>query len=105
MCNYQPKRIKKRWSIENDAILDQLLSEKRNIIVTAGHFGNHELGNLALSFLIKYRVKAVYRPLNNKFFDDFFLNFRERYGSIMISMANASKEIAKTENFNYAFFL
>ncbi len=99
------KELKKRWSIENDAILDELLSEKRNIIVTAGHFGNHELGNLALSFLIKYRVKAVYRPLNNKFFDDFFLNFRERYGSIMVSMANASKEIAKTENFNYAFFL
>lgn len=99
------KELKKRWSIENDKILDELLSEERNIIVTAGHFGNHELANLALSFLIKYRVKAVYRPLNNSYFDKFFYDFRSKFGTIMISMANASKEIAKTENFNYAFFL
>jgi KDO2-lipid IV(A) lauroyltransferase len=99
------KELKKRWSIENDLILDDLLAEKRNIIVTAGHFGNHELANLALSFLIKYRVKAVYRPLNNEYFEKFFYNFRTKFGTIMISMANASKEIDKTENFNYAFFL
>lgn len=97
--------LKQRWSIQNDAILDELLAEKRNIIVTAGHFGNHEMGNLALSFLIKYQVKAVYRPLNNKYFDKFFYDFRTKFGSILISMANASKEIGKKEDFNYAFFL
>lgn len=97
--------LKQRWSIKNDAILDELLAEKRNIIVTAGHFGNHELGNLALSFLIKYQVKGVYRPLSNEYFDKFFYDFRTKFGSILIPMAKASKEIGKKEDFNYAFFL
>lgn len=98
-------QLKKRMSIENDEILDKLLAEKKNIIVTAGHFGNHEMANLSLSFLMKYKIKGVYRPLTNEYFEKLFYNFRTKFGTMMITMANASKEIAKTENFNYAFFL
>lgn len=97
--------LKKRVSIENDAILDELLAEKRNLIVTAGHYGNHEMANLALSFLIKHKVKGVYRPLTNEYFDKLFYDFRTKFGTMMITMAESSKEIAKQENFNYAYFL
>lgn len=98
-------QLKKRFSIENDEILDKLLKKNKNIIVTAGHYGNHELANLALSFLLKYKVKGVYRPLTNKYFEKLFLNFRTKFGTEMIKMRDASKEIAKVEDFNYAFFL
>ena len=98
-------QLKKRFSIENVEILDKLLNENKNIIVTAGHYGNHELANLALSFLIKCKVKGVYKPLSNEYFDKFFLDFRTRFGSKMIKMRNAAVEIAKVEDFNYAFFL
>ena len=87
-------QLKKRMSIENDEILDKLLSEKKNIIITAGHFGNHEMANLSLSFLMKYRIKGVYRPLTNEYFEKLFYNFRTKFGTMMITMANASKEIA-----------
>ncbi len=98
-------KLKKRLSIENDEILDKLLTEKKNIIVTAGHFGNHEMANLSLSFLMKYKIKGVYRPLTNEYFEKLFYDFRTKFGTMMITMADASKEIAKTEDFNYAFFL
>jgi Kdo2-lipid IVA lauroyltransferase/acyltransferase len=98
-------QLKKRFSIENDEILEKLLKENKNIIVTAGHYGNHELANLALSFLIKHKVKGVYKPLSNEYFEKFFLDFRTRFGTQMIKMRDASTEIAKVENFNYAFFL
>lgn len=98
-------QLKKRIFIENDEILDKLLAEKRDIIVTAGHYGNHELSNLALSFLIKYKPKGVYRPLSNQYFDKLFLDFRTKFGTILIPMNQASKEIAKKEAFNYGFFL
>lgn len=97
--------LKKRFTIENGHILDDLLKKGKNPIVTAGHYGNHELGNLALSFLIKYKPKGVYRPLTNEYFDKLFYNFRTKFGTILISMKDAAKEIAKVENFNYAFFL
>lgn len=98
-------QLKQRMSIENNEILDKLLAEKKNIIVTAGHFGNHEMANLSLSFLMKYKIKGVYRPLTNEYFEKLFYDFRTKFGTMMITMANASKEIAKTEDFNYAFFL
>jgi KDO2-lipid IV(A) lauroyltransferase len=97
--------LKKRVGIENDEILDELLKEKRNLIVTAGHYGNHEMANLALSFLIKHKIKGVYRPLTNEYFDALFYNFRTKFGTMMIPMADSSKEIAKQENFNYVYVL
>lgn len=97
--------LKKRMFIENDEILDELLRENKNIIVTAGHYGNHEMANLGLSFLINHKAKGVYRPLTNQYFDDLFLKFRTKFGTKMITMAESSKEIAKKENFNYAYFL
>ncbi|CAH0995017.1 Lipid A biosynthesis lauroyltransferase [Emticicia aquatica] len=97
--------LKKRVSVTNIEVLEDLHKKHKNIIATSGHYGNHELLNLALPFVIPYRHKAVYRPLSNKYFDKFFYNFRTRYGAMMVSMAEASKEIAKIEDFNYAFFL
>ncbi len=97
--------LKKRFSIENNEILDILLKKNKNPIVTAGHYGNHEMANLALSFLIKHKIKGVYRPLTNEYFDKLFHDFRTKFGTMMISMKDASKEIAKIEDFNYAFFL
>lgn len=95
----------KRVEIEGVEILEHLHKSKKNIIATTGHYGNHELLNLALPFVIPYQHKAVYRPLSNKYFNEFFYNFRTRYGAIMIPMSLATKEIAKKEDFNYAFFL
>ena len=97
--------LKQRFSIENVEIMDDLLKKSKNPIVTAGHYGNHEMANLALSFLIKHKIKGVYRPLTNEYFDKLFYDFRTKFGTMMISMKDASKEIAKIENFNYAFFL
>jgi KDO2-lipid IV(A) lauroyltransferase len=99
------EELKRRVSIENVEIMDKLYAEKKNIIVTAGHYGNHEMANLGLSNLIKHQIKGVYRPLTNEYFDKFFYDFRTKFGTMMITMADSSKEIAKTEPFNYAYFL
>ncbi len=97
--------LKQRVFIENSEIINHFFEEKQNVIVTAGHYGNHEIANLGLSNLIKHKIKGVYRPLTNEYFDKFFYDFRTKFGTMMITMANSSNEIAKEEPFNYAYFL
>jgi KDO2-lipid IV(A) lauroyltransferase len=41
---------------------DELLSEKRGIIIVGGHFGNWELGGVALRLLRGYPLSVVGRP-------------------------------------------
>ena len=97
--------LRKRISFENYDLLNHYKALNKSFIVTTGHYGNHEILNLGLPFILPFRHKAVYRPLNNSYFDRFFYKFRTRYGAILVSMADASKEIAKIEDFTYAFFL
>jgi KDO2-lipid IV(A) lauroyltransferase len=97
--------VKKRVTMENHEFLEDLFKKNKNIIITSGHYGNHEWANLALSFLVSYKIKGVYRPLSNPYFEALFLNFRTKFGSNMVRMAQAPKEIAKKENYNFAFVL
>ncbi len=97
--------LKARISIENRKILDDLYKKNRNVLVTMGHYGNHEFVNLALPFIIPHKPKAVYRPLTNPYFDAFFYKFRTKFGGIMISMADAFREVSKPEDRPFAFFL
>ena len=94
-----------RMSIENREVLEDLYKKNKNIIITMGHYGNHEFVNLALAFVIPHQAKVVYRPLTNAYFDDLFHKFRTKFGVIMVSMAKAFQEIAKTEDRPFAFFL
>lgn len=99
------EELKKRVVLKDDRILQELYAKGRNVIITMGHYGNHELVNLALPHTIPHIPKAVYRPLSNKYFDNFFKNWRERFGGKMIAMADAQIEIRKTEERPFAFFL
>lgn len=94
-----------RMTIENREILEDLYKKNKNIIITMGHYGNHEFVNLALPFIIPHKPKVVYRPLTNEYFNALFLKFRTKFGVIMISMAEAFREISKPEDRPFAFFL
>lgn len=97
--------LMERMSIENRDVLEDLYKKNKNIIVTMGHYGNHELVNLSLPFVIPHKPKAVYRPLTNEYFNALFYKFRTKFGGIMISMAEAFREISKPEDRPFAFFL
>ncbi len=101
----QPATFLERVQIEKSPIVEELFKKNKNIIITSGHYGNHEMANLALPSLIPFQVKAVYKPLSNKYFNDFFYRFRTRYGSQLIPMKEAAAELEKKDIKPFALVL
>jgi len=62
--------------------------------VLTGHMGNWELLSLAAAML-GYPMSAIYRPLDFKPLDRFFIELRSRYGAKMYPKKNAMRPILK----------
>ncbi len=101
----KPDTFLKRVQIEKSPIVEELYRKNQNIIITSGHYGNHEMANLALPSLIPFQVKAVYKPLSNKYLNSFFYNFRTRYGSQLIPMRETATELEKNDSKPFALVL
>jgi len=79
LVHMSPVEIRKRVRYLNPGLLDELYDRGKSVIAVIGHYGNWEwLAGLPLH--IKYQAFAIYKPMNNKQFDRFFIRLREQYG-------------------------
>ena len=89
---------KRRFVMENTEVLQKALDENRQVILMLGHYGNWEYV-LSVILWLKYPDNAVigglYRPLKNKWFDDFFIKLRSRFKNINIPKNDVLKEFIK----------
>lgn len=79
------RQIEKRVVFRNQEVFDELFNEKKNVFAALGHCGNWEwVGNKIATFL-KHDGGAIYKPVHDKFFDDYMVNLRQKYkGTLMI---------------------
>ncbi|MCG2431262.1 lysophospholipid acyltransferase family protein [Aequorivita xiaoshiensis] len=78
------KEIRKRFLVTNVEILDSYYNSDKSILLMAGHYGNWEWSGI-LNKLMKHQAHAVYKPLDNKQFDDLVKKTREHFGGIIVS--------------------
>jgi Kdo2-lipid IVA lauroyltransferase/acyltransferase len=97
--------LQQRMIIKDNQILHELYSQNKNVIISMGHYGNHELLNISLFHAIPHLGQAVYKPLKNPQFDVFFKQMREKTGGKMIAMHEAQFEISKQKDRPFSFFL
>ncbi|MDP7553496.1 MAG: LpxL/LpxP family Kdo(2)-lipid IV(A) lauroyl/palmitoleoyl acyltransferase [Candidatus Thioglobus sp.] len=76
------KKIKKTLTIENEHFFTNSLKKEGGIILLCSHFMPLMLGSRAL--LIKHKIANVYRPQNNKLFDQIMVNGYQKNGAVMI---------------------
>lgn len=79
----------------NISIMDTYFKNKTNLIYLMGHRGNWEMANLFSSIQFTHDCIVVYRPLQNKESDQWFLDLRTRFGAQLVSMDNIFKELQK----------
>ncbi|WP_337040726.1 lysophospholipid acyltransferase family protein [Emticicia sp. 17c] len=97
-CLTIPKeKLLERISLGNKEIIEELYKKGENIIITTGHYGNHEWVNQVLPYLLPYKIKTIYRTQHNPFFDRLFMGFRSKYGTEMIAMNDSYKEMRKKD--------
>jgi Kdo2-lipid IVA lauroyltransferase/acyltransferase len=83
---------KKRFTYTNLQIIDRLREEKRDIIVVLGHYNNWEWPTL-LPYYLKYKTIIVYKPLQNKYFNNFVNSHRSEYGIVLTPTSQVIREI------------
>lgn len=99
------KQVKKRFRIINPEILDEYYSNGQSIIGVTGHYGNWEWGAMAGSLQIKHRAIAIYKPLSNKYIDNFIKRTRAENGTLLKSINKTSETFESLKNQTCIFLL
>lgn len=79
------EQIEERVVFRNQEVFDELYDSEKNVFAALGHCGNWEwVGNKIATFL-RHEGAAIYKPLHDKFFDDYMIGLRQKYkGTRMI---------------------
>ncbi len=79
------KNMLKRVRFHNTELLEKLYDKKKNIVLVMGHYGMWEW-MLVMPKIMRHTGVVIYKPLNDKFFDEFMKKKRTQYGGYAFSM-------------------
>jgi KDO2-lipid IV(A) lauroyltransferase len=92
-----PKQISRRFAIRDLSGFDRLYREGRSVIALASHYNNWEWFS-AVQLAAPFRILTIYKPLKNKYFDQFILNLRTKFGTWASPMHNILRDLVKFRN-------
>lgn len=69
-----------------------------SILACTGHYGNWELGTLALGLSISAKTMVIFKPIKNKIFETWFDCMRTKYGNVFIAMRQTLRGMATYKN-------
>jgi len=76
--------MKKRYTFTNVEVLTNFEAQKRSVIIMCGHYASWEW-IFILQTYVSHKGFAVYKRLNNKYFDRLIKRIRARYNSYLIT--------------------
>ena len=94
------KNAMRRYQAKNPELVQNLLDERKNIIVATNHYANWEWGCIFSLFFPELTAMPIYKPLHNKLFDRLFLHSRSRFGATPIPMKKTLREIINAQREN-----
>ncbi len=97
--------LRKRYRIENpDIVLPYLQGEKRGIL-TGGHYNNWEWGVLGWSLWFEPQIVGIYKPLTNKYLEDWLNAKRGKWGMYLAATYETRKALEAHEGKQSLFVL
>lgn len=104
---YSPEQLGKRINYTNPELLDEYYKNKKHVIAVVAHYGNWEWMS-GLSIHSKHNGMSIYKPLRNKYFDDYFHKLREKFNMTLVPMRQTIHSITdniKKENYTVSVFI
>ena len=83
--------------ITNPEIIHDYHKQKQTTILVCGHFNNWEWAGQKIAITANQQVVSIYKPLNNKRFDNLIKKVRTKFGAIAISMEESMRYILNTK--------
>lgn len=94
MMHLKEKHLSKYFRIRGLHHLKAAHKKGRGVLVLTGHVGNWELLSMCVAML-GYTISAIYRPLDFKPLDMFFLDLRSRFGAKLYAKKKAMRPILR----------
>jgi KDO2-lipid IV(A) lauroyltransferase len=98
-------QINKRHHILNPEILDPFFKQGKSIIAVTGHYANWEWGSLSAGLQTNYDIVAFYKPLSNKWIDQFLRWSRSRFGTTLASISETTTTFEKFKSKKTIFIM
>ena len=98
--------IEKRVHFTNKGIFDQFFEKKKNVFASLGHCGNWEWVGNKIALFLKHEGGAIYKPILDKYFDDFMIAQRQKYkNTLMIDYRKVFKTLVSLRDKLYTIFV
>lgn len=98
MHSISEAEINKRVRFTNLHLVEAYFNKGESALACTGHYGNWELGTMALGLNLSKPAYVIYKTLNNQVFDNWFYRLRTRFGNRFIPMKQTLRSIAGTRN-------
>lgn len=90
LIHITPEKLAQRIKLKNPELLEDLYRKKKSVIAVIGHYNNWEW-ILGINHIIPHHTLAIYKPLNNKYFNKYIIKLRGRFGVELIPMRETLK--------------
>lgn len=80
---------------ENKEIFEEILNQKKSLILLTAHFGNWEYGALAIGLKYNFSMSVLAKRQSNEFVTNFMSDIRTRFGNKEIFTGSSVKELYK----------
>ncbi len=99
------KSLKKRYPVVNIDILDEYYERGQSIIGLAAHYTNWEWGVISFGFQFKHKSIGLYKPLSNKYIDNYVKKARAAWGMSLVSIKETRNIFEKEHDNPTVFFM
>jgi KDO2-lipid IV(A) lauroyltransferase len=93
------EELKRRFTITNPELLEQLYNSGRDLAVVHSHYNNWEW-LVCLPLYTKYKTTSIYKPLQNRLFDRFINSLRTRNNMSLTPMRHVIRDINENRKQN-----
>lgn len=88
------EELQRRAFVKNPELIDELMEKGHTcFILLMGHYGNWEWFSGSTTRFKEAKIYQIYRPLNNKAFDNLFINLRTHFGSFGIKKNDTVRDV------------
>lgn len=88
----------RRYHFKNPEIANQVFEKNLSAIGIVSHYNNWEWGAYATSSQLKLHVAGVFKPLKNKYINQYLHRVRSRFGAQIISMKQTGRAIVQNRS-------
>jgi KDO2-lipid IV(A) lauroyltransferase len=92
------RSIRKRMTVANPEVMNDLFDRKRNVLLVSGHYNNWEWLVSSQDLLFKHKAIGIGMPLSSGFWDKKINERRSRFGMTVVHAKNYQEELDRRKD-------